>query len=604
MKMKLQDFTDKAIKQFAGSTIFDRGYGYYVDKLVYDLKYNSDTDGIQARVSGNYGDYDLSVTIKNEHLSAACNCPYDGYPCKHVVAALLTFIHDQDAYIRKAQAVKKAAATLAQKVKALSKKELVEILLTCSTKYSDVKRDLMVRLGSDQKATIRSIKQQIKRAFPAIESYNYSTASIAKQLRTILKSVEHASSEMRIKVYWEVIDRTLEELDDYGMDDETLESVAIDTMEMLVEAFTDKNSRKHENTDIIEQLMKYYCSGNFGITDWVYETVMGLCKEKSDYKIVIKALEGHIKRTSFSSYYQKQISDLYAAIGNSAAQRKTLEANLQYGMDYWRLAKYWFEQDDREKAWRVVQKGLEKGEGSKIELYQALQKHYQKRKEYEKIFQLLQRKIKHNELEHGYCFNLDSTYQYLWKRYKKQNDYKGLYKLLQMRLSNDDIDLTFYKEAEKALNKKDWQRFEDDIIKNLKTRIQKQPQKQKQQGGYFFPIDPSSEISILAKIYHYKKESGKLFEVIKGDIDLLQKYESLLMPLYTNEYLDQYRKMINELIAARGRANYQEAVPYAKTVKKIYTEILTKPDEWRAYITDLRHQNKRLRAFQEEFAHL
>lgn len=46
--MQLQDLTDKAIKQFAGSVIFDRGYGYYVNKLVYDLQYSSDTDSIQA----------------------------------------------------------------------------------------------------------------------------------------------------------------------------------------------------------------------------------------------------------------------------------------------------------------------------------------------------------------------------------------------------------------------------------------------------------------------------------------------------------------------------------------------------------------------------
>lgn len=46
--MKLQDLTDKAIKQFAGSVIFDRGYNYYVNKLAYDLQYDSDADSIQT----------------------------------------------------------------------------------------------------------------------------------------------------------------------------------------------------------------------------------------------------------------------------------------------------------------------------------------------------------------------------------------------------------------------------------------------------------------------------------------------------------------------------------------------------------------------------
>jgi uncharacterized Zn finger protein len=602
--MKLQDLTDKAIKQFAGSVIFDRGYNYYVNKLAYDLQYDSDADSIQAQVSGNYGDYDVNITAASGHLSAGCNCPYEGYPCKHIVAVLLTFIHDQDAYIQQAKATKKAESSLTKKVKALSKDELVEILLSCSKRYPDVKRDLMVRLGSDKKATFSSIKRQIVGAFPSIESYNYSTYNIAKQLKTILKSVENASSEIQIKVYWEVIDRTLEELDAYGMQDETLEGVAIDTMEMLVEAFADKDSLQKEKAEIIAQLLKYYHSGNFGITDWVYDTAVGLCNEKSDYKIVIKSLERHMKGNSFTSYYQELIADLYAAIGDTEAQRKTLEANLQYGMDYWRLAEYWFEEGNKEKAWEVVHKGLEKGEGRKIELYEVLQKHYQKRKEYEKIFELLQRKIEHNELDHGHSFKLDSTYQCLWNRYNKQNDYEGMCKLLEMRLHNNDIDLEFYKEAEKALNENDWQSFEADIIKNLQTRIQEQQQKRKQHGFYFSPLYPSSETSILAEIYHYKKDSDRLFKIVKSNIDLLRKYESLLMPHYTNEYLEQYRKKIDQLIAARGRKHYQAAVPYAKTVKKLYTEILHKPDGWTQYITNLRQKNKTLRAFQEEFARL
>lgn len=42
--MQLKDLTDKAIKQFAGSVIFDRGHSYYVNKLVYDLQYQKQND--------------------------------------------------------------------------------------------------------------------------------------------------------------------------------------------------------------------------------------------------------------------------------------------------------------------------------------------------------------------------------------------------------------------------------------------------------------------------------------------------------------------------------------------------------------------------------
>ncbi len=56
-------------------------------------------------------------------------------------------------------------------------------------------------------------------------------------------------------------------------------------------------------------------------------------------------------------------------------------------MDYWRLAEYWIEKGDHDKALNIVQEGLEKGEGRKNELYYYLQEHYQKQGDYKKIIQ-------------------------------------------------------------------------------------------------------------------------------------------------------------------------------------------------------------------------
>ena len=66
--------------------------------------------------------------------------------------------------------------------------------------------------------------------------------------------------------------------------------------------------------------------------------------DKSDYQILTESLEVHIKKASFKSYYQNLLADLYNAIGDQTSRLKTLERNLQYGSDYWRLAEYWIEQ--------------------------------------------------------------------------------------------------------------------------------------------------------------------------------------------------------------------------------------------------------------------
>jgi len=598
--MKLQDLTDKAIKQFAGSVIFDRGYDYYINKLVYELQYDSDADSIRAQVSGNYGDYNVTITMAGEHVSAVCDCPYDGYPCKHAVAVLLTFIHNKNTYIQQETKRKKKDASLTKKIKALSKDKLVEILLSCSEKYPDVKRELMVRLEPDNTITLNTIHKQIAKAFPPIESHNYSTDDIAGKLNTIMASVENAPNTMQVKVYWAVIDGVLEELNSYGMDDEDLESVAIETMESLVEIFRDDETLQEEKATIIEELMDYYNQGNCGLVDWIYESVMELCSEKSDYQIVIDKLEEFLPKKSFKSHYQDLLSDLYENIGDTESQRKILEKNLQYGMDYWRLAEYWFGQGNEEKALEIVNQGLEKGEGRKVELYEALQKHYQKQNDYDQIFALLERKIAKNELDDYHNFQHDSTYQCLWSYYLQQNNYEGKTKLLEMRLINNDIDLDFYKKAQKTLNATDWQAFELRIINNLKGCVPKQ----KQLRPAWFPYGSPTEITVLAEIYHYKQDVEMLFDTVHNDVRLLVKYQSLLMPHYAEVYLKRYRKTIDDLIAARGRENYKSAVPYAKAIKKIYADVLQKPGEWTQYISTLRHKHKRLRAFQEEFARL
>ena len=599
--MQLQDLNETYLRQFAGSTIFQRGKQYAERGMVSSLNYDAVSDSIQAEVTGNYGDYDVTVSTQSGQLSAECDCPYDGYPCKHIVATLLQFMTQKSSYFRQAKTQKKAESSLVKKIKALPHDQLLDILLDCVKKYPDVKRDLMVRLESDTKTTFSSIKKQIARAFPSIQSRNYSTSQIAKQLRMILKSVENAPSEMQLKVYWAVTDRTLDELNDYGMDDDALENIVIEMLEELVDAFQGNDSLQQEKADIITQLMKYYLQGNFGLTDWVYETAYKLCSQKSDYMILIDSLKGKVRQKASSSYHKELLADLYGTIGDTEAQRSTLESRLEYGMDYWRLAQYWTEQGQAEKALQVIREGIEKGQGRKIELYAALQEQYRKQGDYEGIFKLLLQKVERQDLDNRNHFTHDNTYNCLWEHYSEQGEYQGIAKLLEMRLQHNDIDLRFYQEAEANLTQEDWNDFAPRIRQNLQERIQN-----KQQRGphmWYVPY-AAEETKILAEIYEYSGDINNLFETIKHDVKLLREYEARLLPSYPVEYLAQYRNIIDRLIATRGRDNYKTAAQYAATIKRIYLDIQHEPAAWKQYINSLLATNKQLRALKEEFANL
>lgn len=189
--MKLADLTQKGIQQFAGTKIFDRGHNYYLSGNVSEISYDPDTESISAEVSGNYGDYCVQIKQVGEEIRATCNCPYDGYPCKHIVAVLLSYINHRRVYSEQAREEKSRKLTMEKQIRMLSQEELVAMVLECARKYPDFKRELMVRFDTDPKKTLDTLRKQISRAFPSIESDSYSTDKIARELNRILQSVDN-----------------------------------------------------------------------------------------------------------------------------------------------------------------------------------------------------------------------------------------------------------------------------------------------------------------------------------------------------------------------------------------------------------------------------
>ncbi|MEK7396676.1 MAG: SWIM zinc finger family protein, partial [Candidatus Poribacteria bacterium] len=343
-------------------------------------------------VSGNYGDYSIEIYSKDGKIGADCDCPYEGYPCKHIVAVMLEFVEKKSEQLKKTEKSKTQDSNLKSRMTELSKEQLLDIILDCAKKYPDFKNELMVRFDQDKQKVLEAILKQIDKAFPRIEE-SYSMSQISKRLKTIAKQVDNAPDDLKADVYWAIADRTLEEINEYGIDDDTLENVAIDYMESLVSLLKGKSALIQKKQKIIGELMEYYDWGNCGITDSIYDTVDELLEEKSDYQIVINYLEKPAK-SSYSGHRKELLADLYERIGDNEASLKILENNLHYGMDYWRLAEYWIDRKKNDKALEIVKEGLEKGEGRKDELYLYMQKYHEKHKDYDTLLALFKSKIK------------------------------------------------------------------------------------------------------------------------------------------------------------------------------------------------------------------
>ena len=94
--MSLYDIAEKDVRAIAAdSGVLERGYDYYLSGKVASLEVVGDT--LQAEVEGSYAnEYDVMVAVDEDGgIEAGCDCPYDGWACKHIVAVFYSWLHDE-----------------------------------------------------------------------------------------------------------------------------------------------------------------------------------------------------------------------------------------------------------------------------------------------------------------------------------------------------------------------------------------------------------------------------------------------------------------------------------------------------------------------------
>lgn len=586
--MNIKNLNEKTIKDFAGGTIYSRGFEYYQNGQVLDLEYEETDKTISAEVEGNSDNYQVNISFSSNEIEADCDCPYDGYPCKHIVAVLLEFNENKSNYSIETKSKSNEKDSIMKNLNSLSKENLIDLISENMKKYPDFKRDLQLRYTATDTQTINSIKKQITSVFSG-RNINYGDKSLPKKLEVFIKAVEKSDNKTKIEIYWSIAEEILEKLEEYdGMYDVPIEDTAIEVIEEIIELFKkDKTKLVIERKKIINELMKHYLT-DCSISDNLYTYAEDLCLEKDDFKIIIEHIKIKASKTSYGSHYKDLLADLYEKIQDEASQLKTLENNLKYGSDYWKLAEYWIGKNDDSKALSIVLEGIKKGEGRKDELYEYMENIYLEQKNYPMLMKLLQDKISSNKFRYAEDFLKDSTYKLLVEYYKDSENYTGIKDLYNLNLKITIPDFKFYKEAKAFFKSEDFPEFEKKIIKKLTINTE----------NYSFGVNSIDET--LLKIYLEKNDYDSLFKIAKKSISCLQKYETKLIKTHHEYYLKEYMSQVKNLIAGRSREHYKNTIPYIKGIKKIYVSILKDDMKWREYITNIKVLYSKLKALQDE----
>lgn len=166
--MRLEDFENGI-----SAVIFRRGEDYYENGLVEDLE--EVAPGRWNAVVEGTTDYETEVCIKNgEIVSWDCDCPYDGYMCKHVVAVLLA-VRDEGTGFSDYEEVRTEQEQLSQddaavsgdlmaRISLLTEKQLREFVGKYAQKDAVFKEELLKHVMSRQlSGTTETYRREVRK---------------------------------------------------------------------------------------------------------------------------------------------------------------------------------------------------------------------------------------------------------------------------------------------------------------------------------------------------------------------------------------------------------------------------------------------------------
>ncbi len=188
--MTIPHLSETLIRQYCTAQSYERGRDYYLTGAV--LSVTRRGEQIQAEVSGSdYLPYRVAITFDEGNISdATCTCPYDwGGWCKHIVATLLTCLHQPDQMEERPP----AGALLAD----LSREQLQTVLLRLVEQQPGLADLLETEVQRLQALSVEPHKPKTLSQRKALVD----AAAFRRRVRAILRSLDGMRPS---EAYWHV----------------------------------------------------------------------------------------------------------------------------------------------------------------------------------------------------------------------------------------------------------------------------------------------------------------------------------------------------------------------------------------------------------------
>jgi hypothetical protein len=537
-------------RRFFGKHILDRGYDYFCDGAVSDLKKASDV--LTATVEGTF-DYFVEISFDGELITGMnCSCPYaeDGNYCKHMAAVLFKHEGYSDGF--KTNDSDKIGNANVSAGKTATLREVVAGMET-----ETLRKELLTILENDQNLSVEFMLRHNKSDDSMSQYINNKRKNADIILRQCTDHHGYADWRNASSFASRLIDEVVFDLRDFTSDDDEAKA-AFDVSLYVYRLFAD--------TDIDDSggETQYFTDECLKLWDNIVENATS--RDLLEY--IFEKLTQTCEKIGFGEYMADEIDTFISAHfkddGFALSKLESIDSRIErFANDESRHDYYELSKSIKERIKLMEELGHSKGD---VEAF---------RKQYWHLPVI--REIVMSELEDA--GNIPDLIQLLEKSKEMDSGFYGLVSKYSRKLIDCYFkDGWFAKAMEELFTYvTEYNRGNSDAFYELKQNTASDLWHQKRKEIFEALSAQRVDIKHLLAAEGLKEQlfdsltarirEGRGFE--KHVLNELIKYEDALRPEYENELLDLYERLIWKLSElAGGRSYYQEIVGF---IRKMYS---------------------------------
>jgi len=603
------------LQDWAGGKATAKGIKYQEEERVKEIK-RTPEGSLVARVEGTT-DYFTEISLIEGKLSSVCTCPV-GHDCKHGVAAVLEYLElteqgeevpftsEEDPLVTRARqgyaeaetsvhgAEESSARALREYLQCLTKTELIEILVAFAEKDTMLVKYLRER----QTLAAENVEEIVGEVYSEIDELLEETGSSEYQayesdvpdfldLQVGLESLLDAGHpDELLDIGKELMDR-YEKIADYDEEGEIGTKISF-CMDVVFEALARSSFSSHEK---MLYMLEIELRDNYNILNehafWEKDFT------PDEWKLFTESLKIKLEEADrtenplYSSIWQRDyaVDRLIDALGKAGLSEEVIpicESEAEKTGNYVRLVRVLLDSGQKEKAEEWIYRGIKESRGYEPEI----------------AHQLWQVLLEIREEEGNWLFASALETEEFFR----------------------SLDMAIYpgmREAAKKAGK--WEEVREAVLKYLRNgKLPASQVKNRKEASILPGVLPKTgllDISSIKKInppvldllikieiqeddpqevVHWYEELKKGGEEAEGYWHSISESEiaNAVKEKYPEIALEIWKTLAERLISETKVGSYEEASAYFRKIKETL-EASGKKEEWEAYLSEIKEENKR-----------